>query len=240
MTVKNLKIFAVIIVLLCAHIYMGHIYIPKADKKFRAEKKQFYTFKPEAYKILSLGFDDLVSRINVLYSMYHPLNMNIPSIDFKRLISAMEGSRTLDEKNISPYLHIVYYWSWAKDAEAVKQMTRFLKGGVDNFPKNWDIPYAIYDIDAENRVYNERYLLEASKRAAKYGGPYWLINYPAKLSQSDGKVTESFLWLFEAYKITSSEKHRRRIFAAMKNISSSYSGEDKEKMNEILLILEQK
>lgn len=173
-------VVGVLICLFAAHMTLSWQYRNRVVLNARTEARQFYVFTPDAYRLMAIGMDDLASRLALLYAFYTPVNINVPSIDFNRLTKALDSVVALDPDNIQPYLHIAFYWSWAKNEESRRYMAAFMEPGVEKFPKNWDIPYSMYQLLAN--VDNESamtYMQTAAERAAIYNGPAWMVNFPA-------------------------------------------------------------
>jgi hypothetical protein len=189
-------------------------------RKERYTFVNYYVFNYDAYKLLSLGFNDMASRLLLLYSFYSQANLNIPSIDFNRLTKALDSVVALDRQNIQPYLHVAFYWIWAKKDESRKQMGSFMLTGVDRFNDNWDIAYAVYrlynGIDDEIAI---KYLRIAAERAiAGEDGPEWLIDLPAIMMNKNGETIEAILWLYEALKKTNNAKHSAAIIERIEKL----------------------
>ena len=216
-----------IIALLGLHVLISHRYTDTMYFRKLNPNSQFYVFNEEGYKLLSVSMNDVASRMALLYSVYTPVNTNIPSINFDRLIRSLEGISALDPLNIQPYLTVSYYWSWSKIPENRILMTNYLIPAVDRFPESWDIPYTVFrfkkelldsahdaDPDADPapapdpEAYAEAraYLDIASARARMYGGPIWIVDYPAILLHRDGQTLEAFYWLISAIEKTDNPK----------------------------------
>jgi hypothetical protein len=212
---KNIGKYAllavVILALLSVHIFFSHRYTGTMYYQKLNPGSQYYVFNNNGYDLLSVGMKDMASRMVLLYSVYTPVNMNIPSTNFKRLITALEGVSHLDSANIQPYLTVAYYWSWSKDPDNRQLMTDYLIPAVEKFPESWDIPYTVFRFmkDAvgdnagseENRVAMD-YLRLAAERAVRTNGPKWIIDYPAILMSRDGETLEAGYWLLETLRKT--------------------------------------
>lgn len=216
---RYINITAIVILLLLFHMGLSRIYTGTMYTQKLKAKTTYYVFSENGYLLSSIGMKDMASRLNLLYALYTPVNQNIPSINFDRLSAALNGIKVLDPKNIQPYLTIVYYWSWAKNEHAQAIMAEFLQGGMDIFPENWEIPYAIYRAkkDTEPRVAMQ-YLQTAAERAISFDGPEWIIDYPAILMDKDGETLEAILWLKLALEKTENPKQIETILKQIEDL----------------------
>jgi hypothetical protein len=212
----NLKIVVVSLALLfCCHFGLSYIYTEVMLDNVRNDRYRYvdlYVFTTDAYKILSLGQRDFASRLLLLYVFYSQANINIPSIDFNRLTTALNSVKALDPENDQPYLHIAYYWIWAKREESRRYMADFMFEGVDKFPDNWDMPYAVYRLlnGLDDKAAME-YLRVAAERAAAHDGPAWILDLPAILMSRKGETIEAILWLQETLSKTENVKQMQII-----------------------------
>jgi hypothetical protein len=186
-----------------------------------------YVFTTDAYKILSLGQRDFASRILLLYVFYSQANINIPSIDFNRLTTALYSVKALDPDNDQPYLHIAFYWIWAKREEGRRYMADFMFNGVEKFISNWDMAYAVYrllnGIDDKTAM---NYLRIAAERAAENDGPSWILDLPAILMSRKGETIEAILWLQETLSKTENVKQMQIIIDRIEELKKELENPD--------------
>jgi hypothetical protein len=225
---KYLALVVIVLALLGGHIGLSAKYRDTMyyEKFYPAD--QFYVFNEAGYDLLSSGMDDIASRLFLLYAIYTPLNMNIPGTDYGRLTTSLRGISHLDPQNIQPYLTVAYYWSWAKRPEPRRLLTEYTLTGVDRFPENWDIPYTAYrfiresvpeeELDEESSRLGLQYLQMAADRAVTYGGPKWIVDYPAILMSRDGETLEAGYWLLETLQKTDNPQQVEVILERMQTI----------------------
>jgi hypothetical protein len=186
-----------------------------------------YVFTSDAYKIMSLGQRDFASRMHLLYIFYSQANINIPSIDFNRLTTALYSVKALDPENDQPYLHIAYYWIWAKRDESRRYMADFMLTGMDKFTESWDMAYAVYrllnGLDDKTAMY---YLKTAAERAALYDGPNWIVDLPAILMSRKGETIEAILWLQETLSKTENVKQMQIILDRIEELKKELESPD--------------
>ena len=171
---RQIAIFAAAALLLL-QIALSYFNTEERNRQTRLNKTVYRVFTPEGYRLLSLGMDDFVSRMIVLYALYNPLNENIPSINFETLIAELNGASHLDPANIQPYLYTVHIWGLAKSPKNRAYAAGYLLTGLDKFPESWEIPYAVYRLTGNTGgAGDDAYLRMAAERAAIHGGPDWL------------------------------------------------------------------
>ncbi|MDR2105273.1 MAG: hypothetical protein LBP51_05920, partial [Deferribacteraceae bacterium] len=201
--------------LFCVHFGLSYLYTGSMLENVRNDRYRYvdlYVFTTDAYKLLSLGERDFASRLLLLYVFYSQANINIPSIDFNRLTTALYSVKALDPDNDQPYLHIAYYWIWAKKDESRRYMADFMLTGIDRFIDSWDMAYAVYrlltGLDDKTAMY---YLKVAAERAAEHDGPNWIVDLPAILMSRKGETIEAILWLEETLFKTENVKQQQII-----------------------------
>jgi hypothetical protein len=227
----NLKIVVISITLLfCGHFGLSYLYTNTMLDNVRNDRYRYvdlYVFTTDAYKLLSLGQKDFASRLLLLYVFYSQANINIPSIDFNRLTTSLNSVKALDPENDQPYLHIAYYWIWAKRDESRRYMADFMLTGIDKFSESWDMAYAVYrllnGLDDQTAMY---YLRLAAERAAKYDGPDWILDLPAILMGRKGETIEAILWLEETLSKTENVKQMQIILNRIEELKKELESPD--------------
>lgn len=161
--------------LLALHMLMAHFQSVNTGRRQEPREGVPRVFSPGVYRLFAIGMDDFASRMILLHTLYDPQNGTIPSIDFAALTAALNSASELDRNNIQPYLHTVRFWGLAKSPKSRKYMAEYLLTGLERFPENWEIPYAIYSMTKDrDSAGAEFYLRIAADRAAAHGGPEWL------------------------------------------------------------------
>jgi hypothetical protein len=228
----NIKLLiAALVILFCAHFGLSYLYTGTMLSNVRNDRYRYvdlYVFTTDAYKLISLGQKDFASRLLLLYLFYSQANINIPSIDFNRLTNALYSVKALDPENDQPYLHIAYYWIWAKNDESRRYMADFMLTGTDKFNDSWDMAYATYrllnGIDDETAM---QYLKIAAERAAQHeDGPKWLLDLPAILMNRKGETIEAILWLEETLNKTENAKHMQTILDRIEELKKELENPD--------------